>query len=109
MNNTGSEKPKDINSSSELIVIYNKVQREILFHNLPLDSFFESINMQTEPFFVNCFADNLSKEWQTCLLLKEKETYNFSRQAILADNTPVVFDFHVVGINLDSTDNKNLL
>ena len=109
MNSVGSVNRKDINSSSELIVIYNKVQREILFHNLPLDSFFESINMQTEPFFVNSFEDNLTKEWQSCLLLKEKETYNFSRQAILADNTPVVFDFHVAGISLASTDNKSLL
>ena len=39
MNNAGSVKRKDINSSSELIVIYNKIQREILFHNLPVDSF----------------------------------------------------------------------
>ena len=109
MNNAGSVKRKDINSSSELIVIYNKVQREILFHNLPLDSFFESVDMQTEPFFVNSFEDNLTKEWQSCLQLKEKETYNFSRQAILADNTPVVFDFHVVGISLASPDNKSLL
>jgi len=109
MHSGGSVKRKDINSSSELIVIYNKVQREILFHNLPLDSFFESIDWQTEPFFVSSFGDNMTKEWQSCLQLKEKETYNFSRQVTLADNTPVVFDFHVVGISLPTPDNKSLL
>jgi len=109
MDSAGSVKLKDINSSSELIFIYNKGQKEILFHNLPLDSFFESVDMQTEPFFVNSFENNLTKEWQSCLQLKEKETHNFSRQAILANNTPVVFDFHVVGISLPSMDDKNLL
>ena len=109
MNSAGLVKPEDINSPSELIFIYNKDQKEILFHNLPLDSFFESVDMQSEPFFVNSFEDNLTKEWQSCLQLKEKETHNFSRQTRLADNTPVVFDFHVVGISLPSPDNTNLL
>src|SRR5688572_2247579 len=109
MNRAGLVKREDINAPSELIFIYNKAQKEILFHNLPLHSFFESVDMQTEPFFVNSFDDDLTKEWQSCLQLKEKETHNFSRQTILADNTPVVFDFHVVGISLPSLDSKNLL
>jgi signal transduction histidine kinase len=65
--------------------------------------------MQTEPFFANSFEDDLSKEWQRCLQLNENETHNFSRTAISADNNPVEFNFHVVGINLHSPAHKKLL
>ena len=109
MNIAGLMKPKYMNSASELVFIYNKAEKEILFHSLPLDSFFGSVNMQTEPFFANSFEDDLSKEWQRCLQLNENETHNFSRTAISADNNPVEFNFHVVGINLHSPAHKKLL
>jgi len=109
MNNAGSVKPKDINSSSELVFIYNISQREILFQNVPFDSFFESVDMQTEPFFLNSFDNDLLKDWQSCLQLKEKEKHNFSRNIVLADNTPAVFNFHVEGISLPSLVYSSLL
>ena len=109
MNSVDSVKLKDMNSALELVFIYDKAQREILFHNLPLDTFFGSIDMQTEPFFANSFEDDLTKEWQRCLQLKETETHNFSRQAIPADDVPVAFHFHVVGISMPSPAHKKLL
>src|SRR4029079_2560565 len=109
MNNAGLVKLNDMNSASELVFIYNKAHKEILFHNLPLDSFFGSVDLQTEPFFANTFKDDLIKEWQHCLELKEYETHNFSRFATIGDNIPVEFNFYVVGISLDSPDYKKLL
>ena len=98
-----------MNSASELVFIYNQAQKEILFHSLPLDSFFESVDMTAEPLFVSGFDDKLTTEWQTCLQLKENETHNFSRQVVLAGTTPVHFDFQVIGISLPSTGIKNSL
>jgi len=109
MNSTGLVKSKDMNSASELVFIYNKAQREILFHSLPLDSFFGLVDMQTVPFFANSFEDDLTKEWQRCLELNENESHNFSRFAITAGDIPVEFNFSVVGISLDSPDYKKLL
>ena len=109
MNSADLVKLKDMNSASELVFIYNKVQKEILFHSQPLDSFFGLVDMQTEPFFANSFEDGLNKEWQRCLQLTENETHNFSRLAITTNEIPVEFNFHVVGISLHSPAYKNLL
>ena len=109
MNSADPVKLKDMNSSSELFFIYDKAQKEVLFHNLPLDTFFGSADMQTEPFFAKCFNDDIAKEWQRCLQLNEKESHNFTCHSAPGDNIPFEFNFHVVGISLPSLSDKKLL
>lgn len=109
MNSAGLVKTKDMNSASELVFIYNKAQKEIVFHSLPLDSFFGTVDMQTEPFFANSFEEDLTKDWQRCMQLNEFETHNFSRGIITGDGSPVAFNFHALGISLDSPAYKKLL
>ena len=86
-----------------------------MFSSLSLESFFGSpVDLKNEPPFINAFNSNdtksLSKEWQSCLQLKEKETTNFSFSTVVADNNSLLFDFSVLCVGPSSfSDSPGLL
>lgn len=88
------------NTSSELVFLYDKAEKKVLFHNLPLTPFFESVTEEADPFFATSFDHELTKEWNTCLQLKEKETHDFTCKSILININPIHYNFHVLGITL---------
>ncbi len=93
-------------SYASLFFFYNPSGKEIVFASLPFESFFGSIvSAKTEPPFVTSLdgsdREYLTKEWQSCLQLKEKETRNFSFSRITANNN-LVFDFSVLCVVLSS-------
>jgi signal transduction histidine kinase len=102
-------------SYAPLFFFYNTKGKEILFSSLPLESFFgSSIDLKKEPFFLHAFKDNdtenITKEWQSCLQLKEKETINFSFNTVTANNNSLLFDFSVLSIGPSSfSDSPGLL
>lgn len=103
------------NSYTSLFFFYSTKDKEILFSSLPLDSFFgSSIDLQKEPPFLHAFkgndTENITKEWQSCLQLKEKETRNFSFNTVTANNNSLLFDFSVLSIGPSSfSDSTGLL
>jgi len=103
------------NSYAPLFFFYHTKGKEILFSSLPVESFFgSSIDLKNEPPFLNAFkgndTENITKEWQSCLQLKEKETRNFSFNAATVDNNFLLFDFSVLSIGPSSlSDSSGLL
>lgn len=98
-----------------MFFFYSLWGKEIIFSSLPLESFFGSvIDLKKEPPFLNAFkgndTENLAKEWQYCLQLKEKETRNFSFNTVVANNNFLVFDFSALNVGLSSlSDSPGLL
>lgn len=86
-----------------------KPKKKILFHSISLTSFFDSVVDEADPFFINNFDHQLTKEWNTCQQLKEKETHDFTCQSILTNNYAVHFNFHVLGVNLPYSQYSSLL
>ena len=109
MYNAGSMKVSTMNSPSKLIFLYNKAEKKVLFHSLPFTPFFESVNIQMEPFFLNNFDNELLKQWVICLQLKEKESHDFSCKTLLTNGISVFFKFHVLGMSLPSPHYSSLL
>ena len=97
------------NISPQLVFLYDKTEKKVLFHSLPLTPFFESVVDEADPFFINNFDHRLTKEWNTCLQLKEKETHDFICKSILTNNYPVHFNFHVLGMSLPYPNYSSLL
>ena len=103
------------NSYAPLFFFYSTRGKEIVFSNLSLESFFGSPgDLKKEPSFLNAFNDNdtenLAKEWQSCLQLKEKETRNFSFNTVAANNNSLIFDFSALCIGPSSfSDSPGLL
>lgn len=94
------------NSNLSLFFFFNPVHKEILFSSLPFESFFGSpASLETGPPFINAFhnndTENLNKEWQSCLQLKENETHYFSFSKTGTDKN-LVFDFSVLCAVLSS-------
>lgn len=103
------------NSYAPLFFFYNLWGKEIIFSSLPLESFFGSVgDLKKEPSFLNAFkgndTENLAKEWQYCLQLKENETRNFSFSTVDDNNASLVFDFSVLSVSPSSlNDSPGLL
>lgn len=101
------------NSFSSLVFFYDPIHKQIQFSNISPELFFGApVNMSKEfPFSslgIREDAQDLDKEWQTCLQLKEEQTHDFWFRKKIADETGIIFHFHATGVRMESNEGSAL-